>query len=1015
MSVSITQVLALAKRQAIVFGSIGIDSIAPNLANDGIVFTLVDATTHEIPLVAMDIMPASLYVSGGGVVAKANDSNKLNNQEPSFYLDYSNLTNVPTNLTDFIDDLNGIFRLSTNTTDDITEGAVKKFVTTTEKDLIATIEGKVDKVEGKVLSTNDYTTAEKTKLNDLPDTTQLGVLFDGKVSVEVGKVLSDNNYSNADKAIVDAIQTDGSGDLFLANDGSYKLTGDSSTELIYELGTVEESDKDFIYDSSKNWQHTQWDNHTALLKTSFGDYEVKIIGNSENAFGFEPPVGTFLSLAIAEVKSETELGVVNVSAIGEWSGGMGNDFVLQIENGTANTSMNSLMWMPEQRLLRVIVDSDAQGLPRAMTASDLASLINSSFVVAGIFNATIMSGGNIVPNTYQFAGGSGGAVNATTTIFTPDVEETGVVEIQAIGVLRGVQGNNVNVVLVKTDNGTGDSIADWDDLTKTLTITFDSYEIGVPFDIMSGSIQPALMTSPMISEMFQTYFISSGVIPEGSYQLTGGFSGVDNARVTIQDVDGIEGGKLYVECINSLKETAGNDVTIIIQRTTNDTGTDYVDWDDVTKTMTISVDSNGMGEPRAIMAGNIESLLNSTPEVFQRFFVRMVEGGDLVEGIYFPVGGIDGVYADGEYIIYKFQKEVVNIPVDFRTSGDGYKTLADNGIYQENKQKYINHQASSVPLATGIVTSTIDNTLTDNSKSWTINQFADKVIRISRNGGEDFQFAIVQANTSNTLILDSEPVATILPDDDFLIMDTIVLTNDDLNIILALDISQGNVGVILPLVSDLNERKYVHAYVEKSNGSFNAPIICRGTNTQLMQKYGTLEYYQEGVRLYSHRYLIDHWDILSTFGVSRYTFGYFSNPIAITDTAFQRVSLVDTDFTIDSKRRFSRKIYDGSTWLRYTSLFRRTFRVNTTIHFDKTGGGATVADVSLAVYRKSTDTVEVLDHRISTARLTVEGQATVTLISPVDLSFGDMVIPVVRRDSGTIVVQAGSHFDITEI
>ena len=46
--------------------------------------------------------------------------------------------------------------------------------------------GKVDKIEGKGLSTNDYTTAEKTKLSDLPTNNELNTSLEGKA--DVGRV-----------------------------------------------------------------------------------------------------------------------------------------------------------------------------------------------------------------------------------------------------------------------------------------------------------------------------------------------------------------------------------------------------------------------------------------------------------------------------------------------------------------------------------------------------------------------------------------------------------------------------------------------------------------------------------------------------------------------------------------------------------------------------------------------------------------------------------------------------------
>ena len=64
---------------------------------------------------------------------------------------------------------------------------------------------KVDKVEGKGLSANDYTDADKAKV-------ALAITdISGKVDKVEGKGLSANDYTDADKAKVDSIGSGGGG------------------------------------------------------------------------------------------------------------------------------------------------------------------------------------------------------------------------------------------------------------------------------------------------------------------------------------------------------------------------------------------------------------------------------------------------------------------------------------------------------------------------------------------------------------------------------------------------------------------------------------------------------------------------------------------------------------------------------------------------------------------------------------------------------------------------------------
>ena len=76
--------------------------------------------------------------------------------------------------------------------------------------LTSALADKVDKVTGKGLSTNDYTNAEKTKLENLSnyDDTALTSALADKVDKVAGKGLSTNDYTNADKEIVSNIASE---------------------------------------------------------------------------------------------------------------------------------------------------------------------------------------------------------------------------------------------------------------------------------------------------------------------------------------------------------------------------------------------------------------------------------------------------------------------------------------------------------------------------------------------------------------------------------------------------------------------------------------------------------------------------------------------------------------------------------------------------------------------------------------------------------------------------------------
>ncbi|OBX20949.1 MULTISPECIES: hypothetical protein [Bizionia] len=61
------------------------------------------------------------------------------------------------------------------------------------------LDDKVDKISGKGLSTEDYTTPEKLKLASLPDALGLGIALDSKVDKVSGKGLSTEDYTTEEK------------------------------------------------------------------------------------------------------------------------------------------------------------------------------------------------------------------------------------------------------------------------------------------------------------------------------------------------------------------------------------------------------------------------------------------------------------------------------------------------------------------------------------------------------------------------------------------------------------------------------------------------------------------------------------------------------------------------------------------------------------------------------------------------------------------------------------------------
>jgi hypothetical protein len=328
--------------------------------------------------------------------------------------------------------------------------------------------------------------------------------------------------------------------------------------------------------------------------------------------------------------------------------------------------------------------------------------------------------------------------------------------------------------------------------------------------------------------------------------------------------------------------------------------------------------------------------------------------------------------------------------------------------------KTINYVA--VPdLDSGNVVSATANSITDTSKSWTVDEWKDKLVRITCSLTSIFTYGLVLSNTSDTLVFDDNLPSVPLNTCTYRIIDTIVLSNIDPDTIVACDIRVNSTAVVLPRSIEANERKYVHAYNElANNGDHSTIIMCRGTERQLGQKYGELNHKYEGVKLYTHTWMMPHWDVLQTYNIGRYADGNWVADEAITTTAF--AYLGDTGKLVyDPPKRFLPINVSGKQWLRYTSLIPRRFIIMLSVAIEKGGGGNSVVELALAKKSGVTGIITELTDRIAVARLSVAGQTTIAGNIKIDLAHNDEIILIARRDAGTILVQTGAGVDIIEI
>lgn len=135
------------------------------------------------------------------------------------------------------------------------------------------ISNKVDKVEGKQLSTNDFTNEDKAKLTDLPNKSDFDIELASKVDKIEGKILSSNDFTNEDKTKLNALPTKIELDTLLDNKAD-------STELsnivgVPTEGEIENLEPTIITNALRKTEQSLTSEEQAQVKKNLGISEIK--------------------------------------------------------------------------------------------------------------------------------------------------------------------------------------------------------------------------------------------------------------------------------------------------------------------------------------------------------------------------------------------------------------------------------------------------------------------------------------------------------------------------------------------------------------------------------------------------------------------------------------------------------------------------------------------------------------------------------------------------------------------
>jgi hypothetical protein len=333
------------------------------------------------------------------------------------------------------------------------------------------------------------------------------------------------------------------------------------------------------------------------------------------------------------------------------------------------------------------------------------------------------------------------------------------------------------------------------------------------------------------------------------------------------------------------------------------------------------------------------------------------------------------------------------------------------GLKLKEKQEFYDFVTPDPFLEQGQITSFTSNSITDNLANWEIDEFKNKVVKICYN---DINFyAVVESNTSDTLIFDDLLEQEPELNNNYCILHTLDTAETGLNIIVAVVNVIGESAILLQKSTIENERQYLHAYIERIENNNYCCIMSRKLDRQFGSKYSVLEGLQEGIRVYAHQLQVPHWDIIQTINIKRFFNGYFDTANAINTTEYTATGLNITKN--NSKRFFMKELTNVKRFL-YTDLVQRDFNLNLTATIEKTGGGGGECTVTFAIYRDKTEIIEILENSEQTTRFAGgAGFLNIVVNAVTQLNKNDYIYIVTKRDSGVFFIAAGSTITINEI
>jgi len=274
------------------------------------------------------------------------------------------------------------------------------------------------------------------------------------------------------------------------------------------------------------------------------------------------------------------------------------------------------------------------------------------------------------------------------------------------------------------------------------------------------------------------------------------------------------------------------------------------------------------------------------------------------------------------------------------------------------------------------------------------------------------EYLLVSSNGDSTINFDTIPLNIITEAWAYEIIDTRILVNSspgNTNVISA-DVTDASCAIVLPYLNG-NRTDRFRIYLEKQDIERNHVFVVMTRETLGLSynlfKFGVLSRKEEKVFLIGHDTEAPHYDIMSENGINRYLTGVFTDNEVIGTGANldfgDNLTVIDSNkisVAIDSETNAKRYIFN--------SLIPTLMKLEVYLDLEKPQEGASAGEVTLTWIKNG----EALRF-VATTRFGKE--LGVRLLSKsffVELSYGDVVYPVISKEAGNVSILAGSTINI---